>query len=211
MAATGWLAHSTRAALTGLRKRGMILTKGCDAEGRTAYRLTDDATTLRSGDGRRDQPRAQGARSRALASLDLGDLRIRWRQHLRTAPPPHLSRPLMVRLLAYRIQAKDAGRPRSRPAPGCSIGSRRSACAGAPPPNARPSRRRRPSSRRSRRPGFGPARCWCGSSGVRSTPSLWWRVGLPGGRRPMPACRRSLVRSPAPAGTDPASSGCGTR
>ena len=44
MAATGWLAHSTRAALTGLRKRGMILTKGCDAEGRTAYRLTDDAT-----------------------------------------------------------------------------------------------------------------------------------------------------------------------
>ncbi|GJD40811.1 DUF3489 domain-containing protein [Methylobacterium bullatum] len=44
MAATGWLAHSTRAALTGLRKRGMILTKGCDAEGRTVYRLTDDAT-----------------------------------------------------------------------------------------------------------------------------------------------------------------------
>ncbi|MCJ2131434.1 DUF3489 domain-containing protein [Methylobacterium sp. E-045] len=45
MAATGWLAHSTRAALTGLRKRGMILTKGCDAEGRTVYRLTNDATT----------------------------------------------------------------------------------------------------------------------------------------------------------------------
>ncbi|WP_019903530.1 DUF3489 domain-containing protein [Methylobacterium sp. 77] len=45
MAATSWLAHSTRAALTGLRKRGMTLTKGCDAEGRTVYRLTDDATT----------------------------------------------------------------------------------------------------------------------------------------------------------------------
>ena len=44
-----------------------------------------------------------------LASLDLGDLRIRWRQHLRTAPPPHLSRPLMVRLLAYRIQARMLG------------------------------------------------------------------------------------------------------
>ncbi|GJD42074.1 DUF2924 domain-containing protein [Methylobacterium bullatum] len=44
-----------------------------------------------------------------LASLDLGDLRIRWRQHLRTAPPPHLSRTLMVRLLAYRIQAKALG------------------------------------------------------------------------------------------------------
>ncbi len=45
MAATGWLAHSTCAALTGLRKRGMILTKGFDAEGRTVYCLTDDATT----------------------------------------------------------------------------------------------------------------------------------------------------------------------
>ncbi|WP_018043881.1 DUF2924 domain-containing protein [Methylobacterium sp. 88A] len=44
-----------------------------------------------------------------LASLDLGDLRIRWRQHLRTAPPPHLSRTLMVRLLAYRIQARVLG------------------------------------------------------------------------------------------------------
>ena len=45
MAATGWLAHSTRAALTGLRKRGMHLTKGHDAEDRTVYRLADIATT----------------------------------------------------------------------------------------------------------------------------------------------------------------------
>lgn len=44
-----------------------------------------------------------------LVSLDLGHLRIRWRQHLRTATPPHLSRTLMVRLLAYRIQAKALG------------------------------------------------------------------------------------------------------
>ena len=36
-----------------------------------------------------------------LASLDLGDLRIRWRQHLRTAPPPHLSRPLMMLSLIH--------------------------------------------------------------------------------------------------------------
>ncbi|KQP56332.1 hypothetical protein ASG40_04495 [Methylobacterium sp. Leaf399] len=44
-----------------------------------------------------------------LTCLDLGDLRIRWRQHLRSAPPPHLSRTLMMRLLAYRIQAKVLG------------------------------------------------------------------------------------------------------
>ena len=45
----------------------------------------------------------------ALASLDLADLRIRWRRHLRTAPPPQLSRALLMRLLAYRIQAKVLG------------------------------------------------------------------------------------------------------
>jgi hypothetical protein len=45
MTATGWLAHSTRAALTGLRKRGMHLTKGHDAEDRTVYRLADNAMT----------------------------------------------------------------------------------------------------------------------------------------------------------------------
>ena len=146
----------------------------------------------------------------ALASLDLGDLRIRWRQHLRTAPPPHLSRPLMVRLVAYRIQARmlgdldrDSARLLDRIAK--ERLRRRAAAERAAKPKAPPL------VPPIRRPGFGPARCWCGSSGVRSTPSLWWRVGLPGGRRPMPACRRSLVRSPAPAGTDPASSGCGTR
>lgn len=44
----------------------------------------------------------------ALDTLDLSTLRTRWRQHLRTAPPP-LARPLLLRLLAYRIQAKRYG------------------------------------------------------------------------------------------------------
>ncbi|KQP56333.1 hypothetical protein ASG40_04500 [Methylobacterium sp. Leaf399] len=44
MAATGWLAHSTRAALTGLRKRELPLTKARDADDRTVYRLIDDVT-----------------------------------------------------------------------------------------------------------------------------------------------------------------------
>ena len=44
-----------------------------------------------------------------FATLDLADLRIRWRRHLRTAPPPQLSRSLLMRLLAYRIQAKVLG------------------------------------------------------------------------------------------------------
>jgi hypothetical protein len=42
IAATGWLPHTTRAALTGLRKRGCTLTKE-KVEGITRYRLTAGA------------------------------------------------------------------------------------------------------------------------------------------------------------------------
>ena len=44
-----------------------------------------------------------------LETLDLPDLRIRWRQRLRTTPPPSLNRALLRRLLAYRLQAKVLG------------------------------------------------------------------------------------------------------
>lgn len=37
--ATGWLPHSARAALTGLRKRGYDLTRSSTAEGQSTYRL----------------------------------------------------------------------------------------------------------------------------------------------------------------------------
>lgn len=44
-----------------------------------------------------------------LTALDLHDLRSRWRQRLRTAPPATLTRPLLLRLLAYRLQARVLG------------------------------------------------------------------------------------------------------
>src|SRR4051812_13500768 len=44
-----------------------------------------------------------------LSTIDLHQLRVRWRKHLRGLPPPHLSRGLLFRLLAYRIQAKAYG------------------------------------------------------------------------------------------------------
>jgi len=40
-----------------------------------------------------------------FSTLDLQDLRVRWRKLLRTQPPD-LSRPLLLRLLAYRLQAR---------------------------------------------------------------------------------------------------------
>jgi Protein of unknown function (DUF3489) len=39
MAATGWQAHSVRAALTGLRKEGHPITRDKDDKGKTCYRL----------------------------------------------------------------------------------------------------------------------------------------------------------------------------
>jgi hypothetical protein len=44
-----------------------------------------------------------------LARLDLGELRSRWRRELRSAPPAHLNRSLLLRVLAYRMQARAYG------------------------------------------------------------------------------------------------------
>jgi hypothetical protein len=42
IAATGWLPHTTRAALTGLRKQGHVLSKIQAQNGKTAYRIAND-------------------------------------------------------------------------------------------------------------------------------------------------------------------------
>ena len=39
IAATGWLAHTTRAALTRLRQRGYVLARSKGEDGRTVYRV----------------------------------------------------------------------------------------------------------------------------------------------------------------------------
>jgi hypothetical protein len=43
--ATGWLPHTTRAALTGLRKKGYALAKDKNAQAKTVYRIEDAANT----------------------------------------------------------------------------------------------------------------------------------------------------------------------
>lgn len=39
IAATGWLPHTTRAALTGLRQKGYTLVRSKGPDGQTAYRI----------------------------------------------------------------------------------------------------------------------------------------------------------------------------
>lgn len=48
VAATGWLPHTTRAALTRLRRAGHALDKSKDEEGATVYRIGAPARTARS-------------------------------------------------------------------------------------------------------------------------------------------------------------------
>jgi hypothetical protein len=45
----------------------------------------------------------------ALADLDTQELRDRWRRHYRNEPPPHLSRDLLTRAIAHRIQERAHG------------------------------------------------------------------------------------------------------
>ena len=44
-----------------------------------------------------------------LGDLDLDALRLRWRKLLRASAPPHLPRSLLLRIIAYRIQANAYG------------------------------------------------------------------------------------------------------
>ena len=49
VSATGWLPHTTRAALTRLRQSGHTLIKSKDEEGRTVYRIEAARAATRSG------------------------------------------------------------------------------------------------------------------------------------------------------------------
>jgi Protein of unknown function (DUF2924) len=57
----------------------------------------------------RTQAEKISAEIAALASLDLKDLKLRWRELYDTEPPPKISRELLTRAIAYRLQEKEFG------------------------------------------------------------------------------------------------------
>lgn len=67
IAATGWLPHTTRAALSRLRSAGHILSKSPRADGATAYRILPEEPTSR-GRGPGDAARRKIAKSHAVAA-----------------------------------------------------------------------------------------------------------------------------------------------
>src|SRR5260370_39581780 len=45
----------------------------------------------------------------ALAVLGINDLKLRWRELYDTEPPPRISRELLTRAIAYRLQEREFG------------------------------------------------------------------------------------------------------
>ena len=65
MAATGWLPHTARAALTGLRKRGYELGRERDPDGQSRYRIAVATPEPAVPAGRGRKPRATEVRAAA--------------------------------------------------------------------------------------------------------------------------------------------------
>ncbi len=61
IAATGWLPHTTRAALTGLRRRGYEILRGKGEDGRTTYRIELERPKPVARVGRRRRPDVSAA------------------------------------------------------------------------------------------------------------------------------------------------------
>jgi hypothetical protein len=55
-AATGWLPHTTRAAVTGLRKKGHVITRAKRADGASVYRIEAGSTVAEEGGGEERPP-----------------------------------------------------------------------------------------------------------------------------------------------------------
>ena len=139
--ATGWLPHTTRAALTGLRKRGFAIERTGHEKIGSLYRIVA-FRRLRPG----PEPMAKPAAKRrpanvpaafdldadlaAVAAMNVEQVRGLWRQKRGEEPPPAFSKGLIARALAYWLQEEVLGglQPRVRKLLNASSGGR------SPPP-----------------------------------------------------------------------------
>src|SRR4029077_18067068 len=111
----GWLPHTVRAAMTGLRHAGREVTRSKDATGQSVYRLARAETAPdRCRPWPPDTRMPAGRRSRLL-KLDIHELREEWRRLYKADVSPHLSRELVIRAVAYRMQEVALGGLRLEP------------------------------------------------------------------------------------------------
>lgn len=119
---TGWLPHTTRAAVSRLRSRGRPVLKGQREDGGTVYRILAEKPKQ----ARQARSAARGSRGRGghvvastpdrlaedldlIAASELAALRRRWRIAVQGPAPENLSRSLLQRIIAYRLQANALG------------------------------------------------------------------------------------------------------
>ena len=107
IAATGWLPHTTRAALTGLRHKGFVLDR---ASARTARRSIGSAAlsgfkSVQSGlSPWLTRTLTLEDEIACLRGLDLVGLQARWRTMFGRRAPAHLPKHLLLRIMAYRLR-----------------------------------------------------------------------------------------------------------
>jgi len=98
------LPHTVRAAFTGLRHAGREVTRSKDARAnRCTGSLPSKLLPTGDGHGRPTKGCKQGGASR-LPKLDIRELREEWRRLYKADASPHLSRELLIRAVAYRMQ-----------------------------------------------------------------------------------------------------------
>src|SRR5215475_1477175 len=137
-----------------------------------------------------------------LRDLDLKELRVRWRNALGKPAPEHLTRYLLFRVIAYRLQADRFG---DLDAETHKVLKQVAGPEG--PPSAVSKNLARLDQRRFAPP---PGLFW--SVNGTESPIVSWscRTVLHGTARRSIACPRSPLQSPGPNGTVPVSLACGT-
>ena len=112
IAATGWLPHTTHAALTGLRHKVFVLDRDKRADGTTVYRISS-APVLQVRPTRADAMAYEDTpledEIARLRGFDLPGLQARWRTMFGRRAPAHLPKHLLLRIVAYRLQAEVHG------------------------------------------------------------------------------------------------------
>jgi len=131
--ATGWQRHTVRGVFSGTLKKklGLTIASAKEERGRV-YRINGpamkpsfhEASARRNSGGPSPVPGRGGDREYQPRSADIAklegdiiglvdrstqDLRLVWRQVHRTEPPPGLSRDLLIRALAHRLQEETHG------------------------------------------------------------------------------------------------------
>ncbi len=109
IAATGWLPHTTRAALSGSAQKGLCHRAQPGRAGRRIGLSHRRCGLIAMARTQEDRSSVSQRRSPSFGTLDAAALQRRWRTLVGGTMPADLGRPLTLRVLAYKLQAQQLG------------------------------------------------------------------------------------------------------